>query len=224
MNTKIIITAILIATLIGLTSVPFLSVQAQSPTPTPTYDPFAEPPLPENPNPLELGRHTFWHHCMPCHGDVGQGLTDAFRLQWEPDHQNCWARGCHSGRYANDSFPVPTIVPALASPGLLARYSPDSLFEYLRSTHPPQDPGLLTDNEYRALIAFLYDLNDAQIPAENATATPAPSSTPRPSASPTPTSSLPPPTQADSHFGLWSAIGLTLLLTSLLLLLQKRKK
>jgi hypothetical protein len=71
---------------------------------------------------------------MPCHGDLGQGLTDEFRLQWEPDHQNCWARDCHSRRYSHDSFPIPAVIPPLAGVGLLTRYPPDCLFEFLHVT------------------------------------------------------------------------------------------
>lgn len=221
MKIKTILTAILLTfALTGLTAVYFLPVQAQSATPTtlgtPTYDPFAEPPLPENPTQLEHGRYLFWRYCMPCHGDVGQGLTDEFRLQWEPDHQNCWERGCHSGRYAEDSFPVPTVVPPIARAGLLPHYTPDSLFEFLRATHPPEDPGLLTDDEYRALVAFLYDLNDAPLPAQNATATPAPSASPSPTASLTPTPSLLPLNKPSPAFGLWLVLAAILTLTIIL--------
>lgn len=218
MNAKTIIIAVLLtASMTGLASIGFNPVQAQSPTPSPTYDPFAEPPLPENPTQLELGRHLFWHHCMPCHGDIGQGLTDEFRFKWESDHQNCWARGCHSGRYADDSFPVPTIVPPLAGVGLLARYTPDALFEYLRATHPPQDPGLLSDDNYRALVIFLYDLDDVPLPTDTATAIPTPI------ASLTPTPSLPPSNQADSPLRLWIALIIILTLCVILLTRQSRR-
>ncbi len=200
----------------------FLSpIQAQTPTPTPTYDPFAEPPLPDHPTQLELGRHLFWHHCMPCHGDVGQGLTDEFRALWEPDHQECWASGCHSGRPNNEGFPIPTVVPPLAGAGLLTRYSPESLFEYLRATHPPQNPGLLADDDYRALVAFLYDLNDAPLPV--ATATPAPSAAPTSLPSFTPTPNLLPSEEATRPFGLWLLIPI-ILLTLLLVVRDRNKK
>ena len=214
------------ALLIGLASLTSLPIQARydAPAPSPTYDPFAQPPLPENPSQLELGRYLFWRYCMPCHGDVGQGLTDEFRLQWEPEHQNCWARGCHSGRYADDSFPVPTVVPPNVHPSLLDRYTPDSLFEFLRTTHPPEDPGLLTDEEYRTLIVILYHMNDVPLPAQNATATPAPSALPTPLASLTPTSSRTPSERADVPLGLLSAIGLAVLITILVLFQHKWEK
>lgn len=196
-------------------------VQAQTPGPTPTYDPFAEPPLPEHPTQLQSGRYLFWRYCMPCHGDVGQGLTDEFRLKWEPEHQNCWARGCHSGRYRDDSFPVPTVVPPLVGVQIPEHYTPESLFQFLRATHPPEDPGLLSDKEYRDLVAFLYHMNGVLLPAEATapapTASPAPTSTDAPASfTPTPRGVQPP--EADSPFGLWPIIGLAVILTVLVLL------
>ena len=138
------------------------TVYAQDvPTPTPTYDPLAEPFVPKNPSEYELGRNWYWHHCMPCHGDVGQGLTDEFRAIWPEDHQNCWGRGCHNGRSEDFGFPIPTIVPALVSNAKLAQYSSQQmLFEYLKATHPPQHPGYLTDEQYRAITFYVFSLND----------------------------------------------------------------
>ena len=221
MNTKIFILPLLIAILLGLASHGLTSVQAQTTTPTPTYDPFAEPPLSENPTQLEHGRYLFWRYCMPCHGDVGQGLTDEFRLMWEPDHQNCWAAGCHSGKYSYDSFPVPTIVPPVAGVGVLNRYSPDSLFEYLRATHPPEDPGLLTDEEYRAVVAFLYHLDNVPFPVATNTAPPAPTASPTPRPSLTPTPVRLPSAQADPT--VW--LGLLIIpILLIVILLRSRNK
>jgi hypothetical protein len=223
---SIIIVFMAIALFMGVTllAIPTARAQSDSSTATPTYDPFAQPPLPDNPSQLELGRYLFWRYCMPCHGDLGQGLTDEFRLKWEPEHQNCWARGCHSGKYADDSFPVPTIVPPNVRPGLLDKYTPDSLFDFLRATHPPEDPGLLTDEEYRAVVAILYHMNDVPFPAQDVTAPPAPSETSTPPASLTPTLSGTPFTEADAPFGLWPIIGLAVILTVIVLLRQGREQ
>jgi len=133
---------------------------AQAHFATPTYDPLAPPPLPENPTQIELGRYLYWRNCMPCHGDRGQGLTDEWRAVWVPDHQNCWARGCHSGRADEKGFPIPTVVPPLIGPGRLEHFSsPEILYEYLHKTHPPQNPGYLQENEYRAITLFLLAEN-----------------------------------------------------------------
>jgi hypothetical protein len=141
-------------------------------TPTPTYDPLVEPPVPDNPTDYELGRNWYWHYCMPCHGDKGQGLTDEWRSVWEADHQDCWGRGCHSGKRIEDSFAIPTAVPPVVSPARLARFSSlQALFEFLKATHPPQNPGWLEDEQYRAIALYLFSENDRSLVV--ATSTPA---------------------------------------------------
>ena len=155
-----IILSIAALTLLAATQ-PHVSYLQDAPSPTPTYDPLAEPPLPENPSEYDLGRNWYWHHCMPCHGDVGQGLTDEFRAIWPEDHQNCWGRGCHTGHIEDLGFPIPTVVPALVSNAKLAQFtSQQALFEYLKATHPPQHPGYLTDEQYRAITLYVFSLND----------------------------------------------------------------
>jgi hypothetical protein len=128
-----------------------------SPSPTPTSDPLAIPVLPENPTEFDLGKYSYYYNCMPCHGDHGQGLTDEWRQTWEEDHQNCWGRGCHGGREKDEGFPIPKVVPAviLDSDALQKYTQPQELLVYLRTTHPPQDPGRLTEDDYRTLVAYL---------------------------------------------------------------------
>ena len=215
MKLKVAAVAILLLSLISIASLGLSPAQAQA-IATPTYDPFGEPPLPQNPTQLENGQHLYWRHCMPCHGDAGQGLTDDFRILWE-DHQNCWGSGCHAGHATDEGFPIPTIVPALAGVNIPTRYTPDSLFDYLRATHPPQDPGLLSDDDYRALVAFLYHLNEQTVPAATAALT----SSPIPSFTSTPQRI--PLAEPDSPLGLWPVIGLAAILTALILLRQMRE-
>lgn len=62
---------------------------AQQVEPKLTVDRLAIPELPENPTQVEVGRVSYYHNCMPCHGDEGQGLTEEFREIWEDDHQDC---------------------------------------------------------------------------------------------------------------------------------------
>jgi mono/diheme cytochrome c family protein len=138
------------------------AVWAQQDETTPTPDPLAIPELPENPTQVDLGRVSYYYNCMPCHGDQGQGLTDEWRATWVDDHQNCWARGCHSNRLEEEGFPIPTVVPPVAGTvyTLIDFSTPDSLYDYLQSTHPPQNPGILTEEDYWALTAFLLSEND----------------------------------------------------------------
>ena len=165
-------------------SLPFQTVSAQRDilSPTPTYDPLVEPPLPENPSEFELGQNLYWHWCMTCHGDHGQGLTDEFRGIWEPEHQNCWARGCHAGRPGDEGFPIPTVVPAVVNDSHLAQFtSAQGLTEYLQATHPPQSPGVLKTEEYHAIALYVFSMNarapgDEPPPAAE-TAIPMPTST-----------------------------------------------
>jgi len=145
---------------------PFQTTIAQqgSLSPTPTYDPLVEPLLPENSTEFELGRNLYWHWCMTCHGDRGQGLNDEFRGIWEPEHQNCWGRGCHAGRQGDKGFPIPTVVPALVSETHLVQFaSVKDLSDFLKATHPPQSPGILKDEEYHAIAIFVFAMNDRSL-------------------------------------------------------------
>lgn len=129
---------------------------------TPTPDPLAAPVMPESPTQVDVGRNLYYYHCMPCHGDQGQGLTDAWRQVWPEDHQNCWGRGCHAGRADDAGFPIPRHVPAVSgSPQAIASFeTADDLFTYLLNAHPPQRPGALQRDECWALTAFLLHKND----------------------------------------------------------------
>ena len=146
----------------ALANAPVEYSNLQSITPSPTYDPLAIPTLPEHPTDFDRGKNLYYYHCMPCHGDVGQGLTDAWRMVWEEDHRNCWGRGCHGGRLKDEGFPIPTIIPAIMAPYSVLDSYPDfeALVRYLEETHPPQKPGRLKEAEYRALAVYLWASND----------------------------------------------------------------
>jgi len=104
---------------------------------------------------------------MTCHGDRGQGLTDEFRSLYV-EHQNCWARGCHAGHPGDLGFPIPRSVPAIiSSTGELPPFATaEDLFEFLRTTHPPQHPGYLPEEEYWALTAYLLAENNRLMPGQ----------------------------------------------------------
>ena len=114
--------------------------------------------MPEEPTEIDIGRNLYYHSCMPCHGDIGQGLTDEWREVWVDDHQYCWGRGCHSGDSLDEGFPIPKFVPAVMGPlPILQNFSTENaLYSYLSETHPPQRPGALESDEYWALAAFLF--------------------------------------------------------------------
>ncbi len=200
---------------------PIREVASLPPTPSPTYDPLAIPTLPANPTQFDRGKNLYYYHCMPCHGDVGQGLTDAWRMVWEEDHQNCWGRGCHGGHLKDEGFPIPTVVPAIISPnGLYGKY-PDlgSLVAYLHDTHPPQKPGKLKDEEYLDLAVFLWVSNDRPLPAGSVLSLavrPSPTSTAGQATSvpaPLPVLHTPPPTQAAASIYRVPPLGLAIIAT-----------
>jgi hypothetical protein len=134
----------------------------------PMEDRLAEPVLPESPTEVDIGRNLYYFHCMPCHGDRGQGLTDEWREVWVEDHQNCWARGCHTGRSELAAFPIPRTIPAvIGSPQALGAFqTAEELFVFLRETQPPQRAGALADSEYWALTSFLLHENGRPLPEE----------------------------------------------------------
>jgi hypothetical protein len=103
---------------------------------------------------------------MPCHGDRGQGLTDEWRAAWVKDHQDCWARGCHSGRPGDEGYPLPHYIPPVmgASPILAHFQTSDELYQYLHQTHPPQRPGALAEAEYRNVTALLWQSSGRPTP------------------------------------------------------------
>jgi hypothetical protein len=152
-----------------LTAGAFTAASCAAPPPEPTLSPevrLAMPVVPPNPSEADLGRLLYWYHCMPCHGDRGQGLTDEWRSAWVEDHQNCWARGCHAGRPGDEGFPIPHDVPAvIGSPEALASFDDIAgLAAYLHQAHPPQRPGALGAEDCQALAVFLFQANGREAP------------------------------------------------------------
>jgi hypothetical protein len=147
-------------------SPPSTPVPSSNQSPQPIPDRLAIPVLQENPTQVELGSDVYYYNCMPCHGDQGQGLTDEFRQLWDEDHQNCWGRGCHGGRVDDPGFPLPRQIPAVSHlPGALMQFpTPDDLYTFLHSTHPPQRPGALEESEYWEVTAFLLEENGRLAP------------------------------------------------------------
>jgi mono/diheme cytochrome c family protein len=132
------------------------------PTPGMEEDRLAIPTPPANPTQIDNGKIIYYYHCMPCHGDQGQGLTDEWRNVWVEDHRNCWGRGCHGGRANDEGFPIPRTVPGVKNLGGFA--TPTLLHDYLQQTHPPQEPGRLSDEQYWSVTAYLLYLNQRLAP------------------------------------------------------------
>jgi cytochrome c len=144
---------------------------ASTPTPTPPAmmplpaDIFARPTLPAQPSQADLGSQVYWLHCMVCHGDHGEGLTDEYRAAWPKVDQNCWQARCHGDPRNPESFALPKYVPPLIGPGALSHFqTAASLYGFIKTSMPFQAPGSLQDQEYWELTAFLARANGAHLP------------------------------------------------------------
>ena len=159
-STGRLIVGVLIGALCGVWLLNGAPAVRSQPAATPTPDRLATPIIPSSPTPVDIGRGVYYTNCMPCHGDRGQGLTDEWRAVWVEDHQNCWARGCHGAHAGDEGFPIPLSVPPVIGTGLTAFKTVDELVGYLQHTQPPQRPGDLSDDDYRAVALFLLHENN----------------------------------------------------------------
>lgn len=127
-----------------------------APTRTPFSNPTATPPT-QGGN----GANTFHVYCMPCHGDVGQGLTDEFRnRQYPPEDVNCWKSGCHGARPYENGFTLPITIPLLIGSGALTKFqTAQELYGFIRAAMPFNAPNSLTDTQYINVTAFLLEQN-----------------------------------------------------------------
>jgi mono/diheme cytochrome c family protein len=130
--------------------------QAPPPTRTPPYLPTATPPTQAG-----HGKDVFWIHCMPCHGDQGQGLTDEFRFrQYPPEDVDCWKSGCHGARPYENGFTLPHTVPALIGTDTLKGFTTaKNLYDFISKAMPFNAPGSLDQTQYLQLTAFLLESN-----------------------------------------------------------------
>jgi hypothetical protein len=125
-------------------------------TPTPFSNPTATPPSQGG-----HGHDIFYVYCTPCHGDVGQGLTDEFRLrEYPPEDTNCWNSGCHGARPYENGFTLPKTIPALIGANTLKRFTDgQAMYDYIHKSMPFNAPGSLTTEQYLQLTAFLLEQN-----------------------------------------------------------------
>jgi hypothetical protein len=149
---------------LALTALTWLGGRLPTPAlalqPTPTVDRLAAPPTVESPTQADTGAQVYWLNCQPCHGDVGQGLTDEWRAQYPLEDQYCWDRGCHGERPYEGGFTLPTNVPAVIGPGALSRFAAAAdLSDYVSRAMPFQAPASLRTDDYLAVIAFLVREN-----------------------------------------------------------------
>ncbi len=129
-----------------------------SPQPTPTIDRLAPPPTVESPTQVDEGDYLYWLYCIPCHGDMGQGLTDEWRAEYPEEEQYCWESGCHGSNPPEPyGFLIPTVVPpVMLHYGGLERFDTlGEVYYFTRGAMPLEMPGKLTDEEYLAIMAYM---------------------------------------------------------------------
>jgi len=134
------------------------------PTITPTFDVarLDKPPTADPPGQIDRGAIYYWGVCMACHGDVGQGLTDAWRDAYGEADRNCWQSDCHGSDHPDTGFLIPkdNLAPAIAGPGKLARFSNAfELNEYIYETMPWWNPGSMTREEAWGVTNYILKLN-----------------------------------------------------------------
>jgi hypothetical protein len=173
-----------------------------TPAVTPTPDRLAAPPTVENPNQADDGAQLYWLHCLPCHGDQGQGLTDEWRAQYPPEEANCWESGCHGNQPYEAGFVLPRSVPPVVGEGSLQRFGNwGEVYQFVKAAMPYQAAGSLTTDEYLAIVAFLARANErwdgTLLDEENIVA-----HTIRPTVIPAATATITPPTDGD-YPGSW---------------------
>ena len=109
---------------------------------------------------LASGQETYRFWCASCHAYSGEGLTPAWISTWAPDDQNCWQSKCHAVNHPSDGFDLPRSIPAIVGPKVLDPFQNGAvLFAYVSEVMPFQEPGILSDEEYYAVLAHLLRLN-----------------------------------------------------------------
>ena len=147
---------------------PAKHVFAASSTPTATVEPppghssplLQKPSAPENPLMADRGAVIYWSHCMACHGDKGQGLTDEWRKVGFGDDMDCWTSQCHASEQAAPKYKFPRQVPPLVGANALLRYATArDLNGHIQTAMPWWDPGALAQKDAWALTAYLLREN-----------------------------------------------------------------
>jgi mono/diheme cytochrome c family protein len=175
------------------------SAALQAATPTATLSPMerlAKPTLPAQPGQADYGAQVFWLHCLPCHGERGQGLTAEFRETYPPEEQYCWEAGCHGKRPYENGFTLPQTVTAVIGPGALQKFpTAANLRGYIFAAMPYWNPGSLSEEQSWQVTAFLLRANALWPAREELNAANAGGiqvGAPAPTPSPEPVPALPP--------------------------------
>lgn len=122
-------------------------------------------------NPQVLhGADIYYERCAVCHGDTAKGFDEA-RTVFPEEHQKC--ERCHrknnppqmdmqqmSWRSAFSIGEAPALHGEFALPNFRNGFV---LYSYISASMPRPFPGLLEEDEYWAITAFLLDVNGADL-------------------------------------------------------------
>ena len=125
-------------------------------------DRLGPPPISDPPTTVELGHYAYYLSCMVCHGDRGQGLA-AWQTVLPEEDRDCWQSRCHAANHPPGGFQFPQYAPPIMGQGTLARFETGAeLHEYLHTQMPWQAPGILSEEEYWQITAFLAQAQGAE--------------------------------------------------------------
>ncbi len=109
---------------------------------------------------LQAGWEVYRIWCSACHAYSGEGLTPAWISTWAPDDQNCWQSKCHSLNHPDDGFFLPHFIPAVVGKGVLDHFGDGpTLYGYVSTLMPYQEPGVLSQDQYYAVLAQVLSMN-----------------------------------------------------------------
>ena len=110
---------------------------------------------------LQAGWEVYRLWCSACHAYSGEGLTPAWISTWAPDDQNCWQSKCHHElTHPDDGFFLPHFIPAIVGQGVLDHFGDGpTLYGYVSTLMPYQEPGVLSQDQYYAVLAQVLNMN-----------------------------------------------------------------
>lgn len=120
--------------------------------------------VPQGADQVEFGAEVYRLVCKSCHGDRGQGLTEDWIAQWNPDDQNCWQSKCHAENHPEDGFKLPRYVPPVTGEEITGRFDTAAeLYRFVSLAMPWHAPGSLTSEEYWYVTAYLLEINGVEL-------------------------------------------------------------
>ena len=121
-----------------------------------TYNRLEKPKVSTPPTQADQGAVYYWLVCTPCHGDVGQGLTEEWREVFGPEEKNCWQAECHGKRHPPEGFELPHAVPPVLGLTALGRFNNAQELHRLVSTSMPwYRPSYMTAEQSWQVTAYL---------------------------------------------------------------------